>query len=716
MEVVLFTISMAISAFLLFWVQPLAAKFFLPILGGSPSVWQICMVFFQGMLLLGYSYAHFISRQFALYKQFLIHMSILLLAVAFLPLFTQWVEPIQSGEDPNIWLLTELLTCVALPFFVISSSAPLLQRWFSQSKHQRADDPYYLYAASNLGSLLALLSFPFILEPLFGNYWQNILWAWGYVIYGGLLILISITMLRKGEQTIQESAKAQIDIKQKLLWVALAFIPSSLLLGVTTAITTDIASTPLFWVIPLALYLLTFILCFNPPSAKLYLVFNRLMPYSLMLFLAYSLLIKNGFYYSIPAISINLFVFTCAAFVCHGRLYQSRPHKGGLTEFYLMIAIGGFLGGIFNSLVAPIIFNGATEYPLILSLACLFILGEKFWPLSNYTVLVPIVTVCSSIVLYFLNIGDFLPLKIYNYLYTFIFTVAILAMFKLKRQPLNLSLQCFALMFVLPMTFQNAYTTLFQYRNFFGVIKIREFADLNLRSFLHGTTLHGIQRIHQQPGQIHQSYYVPLKEIAKSLHNHQHPAHVAVAGLGAGSLACMLKPKDEITFYEIDPDVVKVAEDPNYFSYLKQCKPQNIIVGDARLAIEKAPQHYYDLIVLDAFTSDAVPTHLINLQAIELYLEKLDHYGSLAFNISNRHIDLVPVLGSICNKLQLQCYTKLYISDDVKVAFNSKWVFVTRPHVNVINTLETQGWHRLSKSITSPLWTDDYSNIVSLIR
>lgn len=725
MEVVLFTISITISAFLLFWVQPLAAKFFLPLLGGTPSVWQTCMVFFQGMLLLGYGYAHYLSRQFELNKQLLIHLSILLIALGFLPFFTYFATPIQANQNPNVWLLTELLTHIALPFFVISASAPLLQRWFSYSRHIYASDPYYLYAASNLGSLLALLSFPFLLEPLFGNYWQNILWAWGYIIYSVLLISISILLLRSTQGLIETPSEqtqphTPIPIKTKMLWIALAFVPSSLLLGVTTTITTDIASTPLFWVIPLMLYLGTFILSFNPSTANVYKFFNRIQPYALIALMLMLLLIHHGHYFSFTAIFLHLFVFVSIAFICHGQLYQSRPHQSSLTEFYLFIAVGGFLGGVFNSILSPTIFNAPTEYPLVLCLACLLrpTKNQLQAKIINVNTIIPVAVVITSILLFMINRFFNINPTIYDYAYTSIYVIAAIALLAVREEPINLAAQLSILLFILPSSYKEDYTTVFQYRNFFGILKIREFDRLNLRSFIHGTTIHGVQHIKRQNIKPHQSYYVPLKHIAKSLHNHNRPARIAVAGLGAGSLACIIgRGNRELTFYEIDPDVIKIAGNNKYFHFINDCKPKGgVIVGDARISLEKAKPHYYDLIVLDAFTSDAVPTHLINLQAISLYLNKLAPYGSLAFNISNRHLDLVPVLSSICNKLNLQCYSKLYLTDNVKSAFDSKWVLVTRPQVNVTNTLETSNWHTLSKTITKPLWTDDYSNIVSLIK
>lgn len=722
MEVILFTVSIAISAFLLFWIQPLTAKFFLPILGGSPSVWQTCMVFFQAMLLLGYTYAHYISKKFEINKQILIHISVMLIALTFLPIFSQNIVPITAGQDPNVWLLTELFTHVALPFFIISTSAPLLQRWFSHTLHHSASDPYYLYAASNLGSLIALLGFPFLLEPLFGNYWQNILWTWGYVVYAGLLIGISFFMFRLTNtvltEPVEQTPSEVIPVKTKLLWIALSCIPSSLLLGVTTTITTDIASTPLFWVIPLAIYLLTFILCFNPASSGIYLVFNKIHPYALCGLVIMLLGAKLGHYFSVPSILIHLATFTAIAFICHGQLYQSRPHKSSLTEFYLLIAFGGFLGGLFNSIVSPLIFNSLLEYPLMLCIACLFRVStlENRYSLKNKILLIPLVNIVLLVILQVIMAHAPPDASIYLYSFTALYFLSALSLVILRRHLLSMTLQLMIILFLFPTYFNVASETIFQHRNFFGVLKVRDIKPLNIRTMMHGTTLHGLERLNDK--KIHRSYYVPLTYISKSLYHPNRPARIAIAGLGAGSLACIIgNGNEELTFYEIDPDVVDLAENPDYFRYLHDCKPKGgIVVGDARLSIEKAKPKYFDLIVLDAFSSDSLPVHLINLNAVSLYLEKLEQHGFLAFNISNRHLDLIPVLAAICNKLDLQCYNTTYISDDVNFSLNSKWVFVTRPHVNIIKTLEVSQWHLLPKTIKSPLWTDDYSNIVTLLR
>jgi spermidine synthase len=715
MDVALFTLSISLSAFLLFWVQPLTAKFFLPILGGSPSVWQTCMVFFQGILLLGYGYAHYLSKKLSLSMQMLVHFTLVLAAIASLPLLNQLNPDQLAQQKPMLWLLNQLLHQVALPFFVLSTSTPLLQRWFSYTRHESAADPYYLYAASNLGSLLALLGFPLLLEPLFGNVWQTTLWTWGYVTYAICLLACSRYLHRNAVTHTghTETLAEPIAYTTKLYWTLLAFIPSSLLLGVTTTITTDIASTPLFWVIPLALYLISFILCFNPRTSAVSLLCNSTKPYIFAALAMFLLMAQQGTYYSISTIVAHLSAFSCVACICHGQLYHTRPAKQALTEFYLWIAVGGFLGGMFNSILAPILFSAPWEYPLILCLSGLFRTSYRPSPFSlkNTKLLLPLLLMLATLLL--LIVQHLVTLETMVIAYTTIYAVTVITLLVLHDEPLPFTLQLGLILLLLPVTQKPDFITVYQHRNFFGILKIHDFPSLNLRTLKHGTTMHGIGHITAQ-AQRHFSYYQPLTEIAKSLPKTQ-VNRTAVAGLGAGSLACLIPGK--VTFYEIDPDVVSIAQNPQYFRYLSQCPPQGgVVIGDARLSLKQVAAQYYDMIVLDAFSSDAVPTHLINEQALELYLSKLKPHGLLAFNISNRHLDLVPVLAAICNKLQLQCYQKTFISKDIKLAFSAKWVFISRKDVKIINTLQTGDWHTVPKNITQPLWTDSYSNIFSVLN
>jgi hypothetical protein len=757
----LFSITLFVSAALLFCVQPLIAKMILPLLGGSPAVWNTCMVFFQALLLAGYAYAHATTAWLGVRRQAVLHLGLLLLPVATLPLLTlplhvapeetrtiafpppQWVveslgtPPAEANPIP--WLLALLLLSVGLPFFLLATSAPLLQKWFANTGHPAAGDPYFLYAASNLGSMLALLGYPLLLEPTLPLLYQAWFWATGY----GLLVVLTVScaavMWRSSGFRVQGSGFRSAPLARsaseeslsltpirRLRWVALAFVPSSLLLGVTTYITTDIASLPLLWVVPLALYLLTFILVFARKPIVPHSLMVAVMPLLIVVLVFTMLPIFKPTLIGIP---LHLATFFVVAMVCHGELAQDRPPPAHLTEFYLWLSVGGVLGGLLNALVAPLLFNGVAEYPLALVLACLLRPGEanakhdapNRWldgvlPLGLAALLAGLIlglrALPASETIGILLLGSFL--------------IGLLCCYSFKARPLRLALGIAAILLASDLYEHVSNRFLYRKRSFFGVMRIRDNPEGNFRELVHGNTIHGRQSLDpDQRGEALTYFHRtgPAGQIVAAFAEPvPRPREVTVIGLGAGSLASYGQEGEHWTFYEIDPAVVALACDLGYFTFWRDSPARlDYILGDARIQLRQARDGQYGLLVIDAFSSDSIPLHLINKQALRLYLRKLADNGILAFHISNRHLDLKPVLANLARDADLMCLSRddLNVSDDEKRLgkLQSQWIVMAR-HEAALGSLakNREQWQPLPGQPGAAVWTDDFSNITKVIK
>ena len=724
----IFAVALFISALLLFSVQPLIAKMLLPYLGGSPAVWNTCMVFFQVMLLCGYVYSHILPRAIGIARHAILHLGLMIVTAFFLPIAVSPVaiESLHSASSAPLWLLATLLTTVGLPFFTLSTSAPLLQSWFSNTSHRRASDPYFLYAASNLGSLLALLSYPLLIEPNLKLGQQSFVWAISYGIGFALIAVCAIVFLRRrstsateaAQQTseTESSAVSAVSWSRRLKWIALAFVPSSLMLGVTTYVSVDLAPIPLLWVIPLSLYLLTFILQFSRGTAHVRRWERFLLPLlALPVVSSLASVATQRPWFSIP---MHLAFFFVAAMVCHGQLANDRPGSQHLTEFYLWLSVGGALGGLFNALVAPILFRDVIEYPLMIVLACL--LRPRKERVSRWDFAAPIIVlVLLCPILMFLRRVD-----ADWHLFLLTFTVSVLVAYSFVERPVRFGLAMLAVLVASTIFPPDAVKTLQAERNFFGVLRVISNQRDTLRTFLHGTTVHGRQFVDpakrcQPLGYYHREG--PFGSIAASL-NERTSARVAVIGLGAGGTAAYAAAGQEWTFYEIDPAVVKIARDARLFSYLDICSqaPVRYEVGDGRLRINEAPSGYYNLIVLDAFSSDSIPLHLLTREAVGLYLEKLGDHGFLAFNISSRHFDLTPALGSIAKSYGLSAL----VLSDVNISPDEErrgkeptaWVVMARAPEDLRLFTTDPRWQTLTAPEDFRVWTDDFSNIFSVLK
>jgi hypothetical protein len=720
----LFATTIFLSALLLFWVQLIIAKLLLPRLGGTPAVWTTCMLFFQVLLLAGYAYVLVTTARMGPRKQAVLHVVLVLLAALYLPLtLVGKVVSISQQNNPALWLFAYLLTAIGLPIFLISTTSPLLQKWFTRTGHVSANDPYFLFAVSNAGSLLALISYPLLLEPNLKLSRQSQLWVTGYVVFlvlsvGCVLVLwkSSDSKSLNNDQTVQKSL---IPRKRRLYWILLAFIPSSLLFGVTSYITTEIAPTPLLWTIPLALYLLTFILAF----ARRNLVPERLMSTALggLALLLTLVLAANATEPTTAIVLLHLCFFFVAALLYHGRLSGDRPDATRLADFYLCVAVGGMLGGLFNTIIAPTIFHTLIEYPLVIVLACLIRPRDSKEDSSRDRLLDFILPAGAGLV----TVG--LVLLINQYEVSTAVGVAIAFGIPLviinhhfRSRPVRFALALGAVLLgsVVYSELQNR--TLHDERNFFGTLSVRR--DRVTRILYHGNTIHGRQFLNPSLPCEPLSYFHregPLGQIFDAFNSNPASQNIAVVGLGAGSMACYARPDQQWTFYEINPAVVSIAQNTEYFTYLQKCAvgPTKIVLGDARLQLQNAPDHHYGLIVLDAFNSDAIPIHLMTQEALALYTSKLATGGMLVFHISNRSLRLDTVLATLAKQ---NSATSLSFADGeydpVRGKDPSEWLVMAQQSPALDTLAQDPRWRVPQVRSESDVWTDDFSNILRVFR
>src|SRR4030095_9482174 len=720
-----FAVALFISALLLFSVQPLIAKMLLPYLGGSPAVWNTCMVFFQLMLLCGYVYSHFLPRAIGIARHAILHLALMIATALFLPIAVSptAIQSVNSASSAPLWLLATLLITVGLPFFTLSTTAPLLQSWFSNTAHRRASDPYFLYAASNLGSPLALLSYPLLIEPNLKLGQQSFVWAISYGLGFALIVICAVVFLRRrsmlsasaAEQTTEIEASA-ISWSRRLKWIALAFVPSSLMLGVTTYISVDLAPIPLLWVIPLSLYLLTFIIQFSRGTAHVRRWERFLLPLlALPVVSSLASVATQRPWFSIP---MHLAFFFAAGMVCHGQLANDRPSSRHLTEFFLWLSVGGALGGLFNALAAPVLFRDVIEYPLMIVFACL--LRPRKDHVSRWDFAAPLLVLlllCPILLILRRTEADW-------HLFLVTFTVSVLVAYSFVERPIRFGLAMLSVLVASTIFPPHPVKTLQGERNFFGVLRVLSNDRGTIHTLLHGSTIHGRQftdpmRRCQPLGYYHRGG--PFGSIAANL-TEQTSARVAVIGLGAGGTAAYAAAGQEWTFYEIDPAVIRIARDPALFSYLDGCSraPINYMLGDGRLRLKEAPDSYYSVIVLDAFSSDSIPQHLLTREAVGLYLSKLSNGGFLAFNISSRHFDLAPALATVAKSYGLSSL----IMRDVNLSQEEErdgreptiWVVMARAPEHLRLMTADARWQPLTAPEDFRVWTDDFSNIFSVLK
>jgi hypothetical protein len=716
----LFTLVIFVSSCLVFLIQPLFARMVLPVLGGSPAVWNTAMFFYQAVLLLGYLYVHVTTRYLGLRKQAVLHAVVLLLPLVVLPIGLPegWVPPTDS--DPGLWLVGLFAYAIGLPFFVVSTSSPLLQRTFAALGHKESADPYFLYAASNVGSMLALVLYPLVLEPRLATGQQAWLWTAGY----GLLVLLFWAVLRQvvgagGHRVVEPGTRSPGPTwRTRGHWVLLATIPSSLMLSVTTYISTDLAAAPLLWVIPLSLYLLTFILVFGRRTQALTPWFLRAFPMALValvMVLAMGSTRPIGF-----MVPLHLAVFFVVAMACHGQLAARRPAPEQLTSYYLWMAVGGVLGGFLNAFAAPQLFNSVVEYPAMLVVAALLVtpsaavLGWRWRELAG-----PVTLGAAMAGLIWLV--DWAGLAATPPGLLICFGLPTFAAYFFSRRPRSFAL-ALALILGASMFYGEEQNQLAAHRSFFGIHRVSYDPVTHRNQLAHGNTLHGQQSLLPELSRIPQAYYHPGGPVGEVVQTFAAApeSRVGAVGLGAGALAAYVKPGQHWTFFEIDPVVAGIATDPRYFTYISGApEPVRIVLGDARLTLAREPEGGFDLLVLDAYSSDAIPMHLATREALALYASRLAAGGVMVFHLSNQHLDLVPILAATAHTLGLVSYERHDQSISKGEAREgkeaSRWLVMASHKEFLAPLLHGNRWWPAPFDEATPVWTDESNSILDAV-
>ncbi len=857
----LFAVTLFVSAFLLFLVQPMIGKMVLPLLGGTPAVWNTCMVFFQAALLAGYGYTHSVSTYVPVRRQLLLQGALLLVPFVFLPFaIGAWQPPTES--TPVFAVLGLLTILVGVPFFVVATSAPLLQKWFAHTGHPAARDPYFLYGASNLGSMLALIAYPALIERVVPVATQSWLWTVAYIAFIALTVLCAVSVWKAPPlaalpaagsappatepATVAPAAAPETAIHaprrswkarrsapaavvapaaaaerpalvtwpRRLRWIGLAAVPSSLMLGVTTYLTTDIAAIPLFWVIPLALYLLSFILVFMrwpvEWSGLPHTIVLAVQPLSLVLLAAFNLVeITPPQWLSF---SVNLLAFFLTALFCHGELARDRPPTSHLTEYYLCMSVGGVLGGLLNGLVAPLVFNRIVEYALVLALCCFLrppvsvlktFLGRRADRPAESTLEDRLLDygygLCVGLLTYALlrlavarniwgedgslhyylasrvedlgfawrrawGIGAWLNVAVVS-------GIPLLACLVFSGRPVRFGMCALAFFLANGLNAVATDESLYVHRNFFGVIRVRPevTADGKIvqHTLIHGGIDHGRQYVEGPKRYEPVTYFHPqgpIGQIFTAFKDRDEVEPYAVIGLGIGTLAAYGRPGQVVHFYEIDPAVRRLSlppeGEPAYFFYLQDALKKgvkvDVLMGDGRLKIREAEPKKYRIIVVDAFSSDAIPVHLLTREAVALYQAKLADGGVLIFNITNRYVDLTRPLANVAAANGMRCFHAADWHPNDPDRFAADWVVMLKPRAPRALAAEagplaarlfagagagglgalpwaplvqsTQlgvapwlrplnrpgNWNELRPN-ADPVWTDDYSNLLSVL-
>jgi hypothetical protein len=709
---VVYTAAIFLSAVLIFWLEPMFPKAILPLMGGTPATWVTALMFYQAVLLAGYAYCFALTRWAPPRVQAVIHGILLAVAALSLPPSLP-ASPDSLARMPVTQVLFMLAMGAGLPLFALSATAPLVQHWFSRTGHRHAHDPYFLYAASNVGGLGALLAYPVLIEPHIGLMDQARIWTLGYGAFAAI-ILACILVGRPKADVAAPAADAAAPARQpgkRWMWLLLAAVPSSLLSGTTTRITTDIAAGPLFWVVPLALYLLTFVLAFAR---------HRVLPMRYMLLLqplALAPLIivvfgGEGLIKGWDMVIATLVLFALSAYICHARLADSRPGPERSSEFYLMIALGGLLGGTFNALVAPNLFVDITEYPLALVLAVLLRPpqdGVKFrWALD---LALPLALGAAAAAVLVFTPAD--HVRMVTGLIGLVFAIGLVL---LAGSPVRFAAGL-AVAFLISLAPRLAEPPLAQERNFFGVVKVLYDKRNDQTLMVNGSTSHGGQLRNPALRRELTSYYGmrgPYGDVIAVRTAQGRAADIAAIGLGTGTIACSGPPDARWTFFEINPVVVAMARDPRLFSFLSDCRPDaRVLTGDGRLLMEREQQRF-DLIVLDAFSSDAIPMHLLTAEAFDIYFAKLKPGGVMAINISNKYVNLNPVIAAIAEH---RGFVAIGRYDEVSDAIihSSRWVALARDRATLDALLRRPGWKRLAPE-RDLVWTDDKSGLFELLN
>ena len=725
-----YAVAVFLSAGLVFLVEPMAARMLLPFLGGSPAVWNTSLAFFQAALLGGYAYAHLLQRLTDVRRQMVVHLALLAVAALTLPLAVSRWPGDPDTSHPILWLLAELLLTLGAPFTLLSATAPLLQSWFArriwpEGHGPEARDAYPLYAASNLGSLLALAAYPLLVEPFTTLTVQRHVWSVAFVMFGALVLVLRLTERFTDHPTVPVAPDARTvsapGLPDILRWTLLAALPSSLMLGVTSHLTTDIASFPFLWVLPLALYLTTFIIAFGgrDTSRRGFLLALQVATTGGCVLVLPLLGLGLGLGWQVVVTVANFFV---AALVCHLALADRRPDPRHLTSFYLWMSVGGGLGGAFNAFLAPVIFSNVVEYPLVLVL----ILAARPWNgwkldrEQGIILLLGLVASMAPAVATGLGGRAFLNSPAYGQVFIGATFSAFAAAILLRNRGLWFTVLLGGLSLGIALVPSGREEVSVQ-RSFFGVLRLTDTGDPvvgPVRMMFHGTTIHGAQSLSPARRCQPLTYYAPQTGIGQTVIGMQavHPAiRIGAVGLGVGSLASYTRPGDEIDFFEIDPLVIREASNPQRFTYTTACAKGVVryVLGDARLTLSRLPEQRFNLLVIDAFSSDTVPAHLLTVEAMKMYLARLEPDGVLLMHLSNRHLDLRdPVIAGLraAGARTLTQHSKVHPRSFIAFA-DTQTVMASRSRAALAPFAADPRWVDRNPGQTRP-WTDDYSNLI----
>ena len=725
----MFTAAIFTSAFLLFFVQPMFTKMVLPLLGGSPAVWSVAMVVFQALLLAGYCYAHLSTKWLGLTRSTIVHLTLLIVTFLILPIGVTNALGEAPAEGQASWLVGVFLLSVGLPFFALAGNGPLLQSWFARSGHPQAEDPYFLYGASNLGSFAALILYPILFEPLLRLKNQSTAWSFGFgvliVLIAGAAYLLAQNAPKATESavTVQDDAEAAPDLKQIFRWILLSAIPSGLLVAVTAHLSTDVAAVPFLWVVPLSLFLLTFVLIFRDSPLMPMGLISRVLPLLAVATVYFS--VASGAFFLL-AIILHCLFFFAAALQCHHALYQLRPKASRLTQFYLYMSLGGVIGGLLCGLIAPMVFNRVIEYPVLAILSLLALPKVSEEPLHKWRKQAFIAVAVGVVVFSLVVLAADQPSAALGMIAAiFMAGCAILALFFLRRPVVVLA--GLMVLFLGTNVLRSIVMTEIAERSFFGVHKIETREDGRFRILNHGTTVHGAMRILKEDGTPDTgrpqplTYYHPDGPINAALiatPGAETGRNLGVVGLGTGAHACNGATKDSWTFFEIDPLVIRIAKNPEHFRFLSTCAPEaRIVTGDARLSLVKERDGLFDNLLIDAFSSDSIPVHLMTREALELYLAKLAPKGILTMHISNRHMELAGVVGALAREAGLAALPLHYPGGSGGTGYGASTpstVVALARQGETLAPLAEKGWKPIPASEIRP-WTDDFSDIISAI-
>lgn len=747
-----FVAAVFLGAWLLFAVQPMAAKLILPLLGGSPGVWNTVMLFFQGLLLAGYASAHWLGERPARMQPIVLlgvgAAAALMLPIG-LPTGERWLPG--AHDSPQLAALVLLGLSVGAPAFLLCTVSPIVARWFSISGARGGDNPWFLYAASNAGSMLGLLSYPLLVEPNLTLSQQR--WAWS-MAYGVLLALLGVCgfviATRGGRPAAHEprhgarvpapaasDAPASSLTPQRLRWVALALVPASLSMAVTQYLSTDVAAAPFLWVLPLSIYLLTFIIAFSGLGPRASVLASWMLGPAVVLVAV--LFIREQRTPIVFVMAAHLTLLLCAGLACHGRLASEKPDVARLTEFYLLMSLGGVLAGVFNTLWAPNLFDSVAEYPIMMAAACLLRpaldtkAGGPRWKRALWwglpALVIPVYFIASSPTI----LEGWLDWSMRQ---TMIWALPAALALAVLWSRAKLALAVAAMLFIPTLEDRARVDILLTVRTFFGVHRVMRFdiADASFHALWHGRTVHGVQRLGEAYRSTPLSYYTrsgPMGDVFAELERRAQESGArqaaACVGLGAGALAAYGRPGLAMTFYEIDPIVKEIASNQSLFSYLEASRsPIDFVLGDARITLSRAPDASYDLIVIDAFSSDAIPVHLLTREALQLYFRKLKPGGMLALHISNIFLDLWPVVSALARDQGLAVIHRFDadITDKNRSEYGagkdpSHWVVLARQSPDLGSLMMAEGWRTAASESSVPSvrpWTDDYSDVLGAVR